>query len=444
MKRTMKMFAAGVVAAGLGLAASAAEPVKAVKPVAAQTKAISIAKGTVEQPKNDSRLQPRPSQDQPPKSRDIIGGGSKVKNGAEPRDARLPVGSPIDPGEGKRPQPVNRGLGRDHTIPDMRDIGAGWQGLGKQVHLSDLGRDAKLNSLTDPRGGFQMGTGKDLPGRRSPRDLWDTVNPNLHNGDGKNGSSRRGEQSNDDPGNRIVIVPATGDRPFEEAAYHRPDRRDQTDPAIRQAKLAELYELQSKNGYWGGYKTESEKTFLDKAFDKANSAWAWVQRYTASEEKYKDPPRSVQAVVGNRGRPTPDDVDTSHAPKRIRDEKAPPSLNERDINRRRQVSQPGEGRQFERMYVDRKELSEAMVGRRTEGRSTPTPSETDTSTGGDRTQSLTSKFKPQRPDGPGQPGFGKPGPKTPPGSNPDPEGGAGSKGDGSSTDDQDGSRPPRQ
>jgi hypothetical protein len=460
MNRTMKMLAAGLVAGGVGLAASAAEPVKAAKPVAAQTKAVAIAKAAVQQPTNDSRLLPRPSQDQPPKSRDIIGGGSKVKNGAEPRDARLPAGNTIDPGDGKRPQPVNRGLGRDHTIPDMRDIGAGWQGLGKQVHLTDLGRDAKLNNLVDPRSAFPVGTGKAAPGRQTPGQIWDGVNPILHNGDGKNHVSNS-DQHSEVYGRHIDSTDLTGTQPAGEPkwirdlkdgtnATVRPDRRDAQDPHRKLGMAEKRDEMARRSQASGGGGTPPEQTTTEKVGRAIAKSWAGVERFMHEHgwsTKYDDDNTRVRiSGHGPRGRPTPDDVDDSHAPKQIRLDNAPASLTDNDVNRRRKVSQPGEGRQLERMYVDRKELSEAFVGRRTDGRSTPAPGETDTGTGGDRTKSLSAKYKPRRPDGPdnGPVVVTRTGPHNPPGSNPDPEGGAGAKGDGSSTDDKDGSRQRRQ
>ena len=152
---------------------------------------------------SNANLQPRPSQDQPPKSRDFIGGGSTHQGGTAGHDGRLPVGgTTTGPTDQTREQPKGPGWGRkfDTGVPT--------------VGLDHFSRDAQIGKLRDPAFGLPAGekdpsgalsganrSGNDplggRVGRKTVSETMDSLNRTPHNGDGQNNSSRTEQQSSE-------------------------------------------------------------------------------------------------------------------------------------------------------------------------------------------------------------------------------------------------------
>jgi len=398
-------------------------------------------------PVSDPKLHAGSSLDQPPKSRDFIGGGSTHQGGVAGHDGKLPI-----VGEAKLP-----------TADEHREQpkGPAWPkgDLGvPTVGLDTFSRDAKIGKLRDPASPLADGTGfkgeKDLSGalsganrpgiddlgnmggRKTLGETFDSVNRTPHNGDGKNSSSKTDQQSGETNeyggvthyatvGNTVAIVkddPAGVTR--ETRVINQGTERERIttyDPSGRQSGAAVT---RDGNG----------KIIFDNTITHFKSGSFNIAITTEDTRK-------TVHESGNKT-PTPDAVDDSHAPAAVRElAGSRKTVVEVGKERKRQVSLPGEGRTQDRVQVDKKELVAAMVGKRTGDNSTPVPTDASMSAGTSGDKAPRKKLKPG--DSVDNLTGGSTGVGGTPGRRPGGNEEATPSGDGSSNSSEGGSEPPR-
>ena len=199
-----------------------------------------------------------------------------------------------------RTQPTGHRLGERNNQTNQAKAGS----------VADLGREAQLKQLfalpkdipnlsngQDLQGGFghlDAGRGK-LPGAGGG--LPAATQLDLHQGDGKNHSSLREQQS--DVENKIEVVPPEGDRPFEGTAPTHPDKFDgprYKDPDYKMSgpeMKKEMTERAARNP-----STEAPKdngSLLGKFL-------GWTSEKLAP---WREPDHIVNATTVNNGRGTP-------------------------------------------------------------------------------------------------------------------------------------------
>jgi hypothetical protein len=269
-----------------------------------------------------------------------------------------------------------------------------------QVHLNELTREAKLQELTDPKNALDENGPHDFaktaPGRRSGADLVNGASQNPRASDGKNQTSKQGQLS--DVGDDVAAAIIDAARIAGGGSV-----KTETDPS---GTLSQTVKKDATGTIREVRRYDSE-TFEERVwkFNKAGqqvSSERWVGGVKVKSTPNPDSPDSVD----ERGLPAV----LKGGKERL------PSVYEINAMKQRKVSQPGEGReQPARMNVDKRELMEAGLLRRTDGRSQPVPEEARNS---DR-RGVASPKSPIRPGGPDEGQTGVPTPTKGRGPNPD-------------------------
>ena len=266
----------------------------------------------------------------------------------------------------------------DHSVTESSKVNNPLDNKGKKVGLDYFDKQNKVkemivadeNSVRDFASEFKESSGNNSnpPAIKNPLDIYDGV----PKGYGKNKSSKQEQTSMF--GNTSLISIAEGSSSKTENAgspsptpYPKSEQSNTNDTSkFIETKRPEIsMEIKPVNGNESGTlkeKTSGSVMKKDSIIINAPSVIA------------------VLSTNNNFRTPTPDSVDDSHVPEAIR-HKAPER--EDRATKEDQVTLHDENkRQQEVVYVERQEIYGSMVGRRTDGRSTPAPTDGTTGSNG--------------------------------------------------------------
>jgi hypothetical protein len=311
----------------------------------------------------------------PPRN-DTIGGGYQRKEVAKGKDSK-PDGStsesqPEAPAwlKGKE-QGRGIGWGREVRPKDTSGTSVGNSGdkaekvnldyFDKQNQMKKLigGDESSLKNL-DRGDGTTPGESKE-PGRKNQ---FEGMEGGVPRGYGKNKSSKQ-EQTSMFP---VVSVPANESSKGTASPIPYPANKTETSEASK-VKISDP--------------TQKEKTIPSTTGNEAGSLKGVVSSSTKGKQEFVNFSFDILSPTTGNSTPLPDAVDESHRPKPILAEEKP-KRKDLATNHDKVELHDENKRQQEKVYVEREEIFGSMVGRMTDGRSTPAPTDGTTDSAGPR------------------------------------------------------------